>query len=429
MAPLYPFEIPYVILSAMSKIQTPQQPRPSLLLKISGPDAPGITSELTGILARNGVTVIDIAQAVIHGLLSLSILIEAPHPLRSEAQNEFVRSLFTRAHELGLKAELQAMEPATPAPARLKTQHFAMTLIAECISAQALHRVTSALARHKLNIDVIKRLSEHGFGCVELQLSAPDAENADDTGLRKELLLIAKEEAVDIALQREGLYRRAKRLVVLDMDSTLIQAEVIDELAREMGVYDDVAAITHEAMMGKMDFDESLRRRCSKLEGLDTASLENVFRRIQLTPGARELIHVLKKLGYKIALISGGFTFVAERFKNELGIDFVHANVLETRDGRLTGKVIPPIVNAQRKADLLELIARDEGIDPDQVIAIGDGANDLLMLEKAGLGIAFNAKPLVRERADTSLSQKNLRSILYLLGLSSREVSEVVDQI
>ena len=207
------------------------------------------------------------------------------------------------------------------------------------------------------------------------------------------------------------------------MDSTLIQGEVIDELAREKGVFDEVAAITHEAMNGRMDFNESLRQRVGKLKGLNQANLDQVLSRIELTAGAEDLIGVLKKLGYKIALISGGFTFVAHPLKVRLGLDHVYANQLEVQNGTLTGKTIPPIVNAQRKADLLDEIARKENIALDQVIAIGDGANDLLMLEKAGLGIAFNAKKSVREKADLSISQKNLRSILYLLGLSEKDLA------
>jgi phosphoserine phosphatase len=241
--------------------------------------------------------------------------------------------------------------------------------------------------------------------------------------MKKELLGIAKKLSVDIALQAEGLYRRAKRLIVFDMDSTLIQSEVIDELARHKGVYNEVAAITHAAMNGKMDFDESLKKRVAKLKGMSQADLLEVFQKVELTPGAEDLLRVLKKLGYKIGLISGGFSFVAERLKTKLGIDYVYANNLESKDGLLTGNVIPPIVNAQRKADLLDVIAQQEQVELDQVIAIGDGANDLPMLEKAGLGIAFNAKPTVREKADLSINQKNLKAVLYLLGLEERDLA------
>jgi phosphoserine phosphatase len=393
-----------------------------VLVKVSGQDKPGITSGLTAIIAEQGLPILDISQAVIHRLLLLSILFE----LEPDSAKTVIKDLLFKAHELDLKLEFEVLEEGTPhrlsEPA--KTYHYAVTLIAEQVTARALHEVSSALARWKINIDGIKRLSEADFSCVEMMISS--ALEIDERAINQELLVIASQQGVDIALQAEGLYRRAKRLVVLDMDSTLIQSEVIDELAREQGVYDEVARITHEAMGGRMDFDESLRKRCAMLTGLTQEDLDRVYRRIELTPGADDLICVLKKLGYKIALISGGFTFVANRLKDRLGIDYAFANTLETRDGKLTGQVIPPIVNAQRKADLVEEIAKLERIELDQVIAIGDGANDLLMLAKAGLGIAFNAKPAVREKADLALSQKNLRSILYLLGLSARDVAQII---
>ncbi|MGZ3687868.1 MAG: phosphoserine phosphatase SerB [Bdellovibrionota bacterium] len=394
----------------------------TVLVTISGQDTPGITSEMTGILSKSEVTISDIGQSVIHGLLSLSILFE----LGAGDEKELLKDLLFKATEMGLKLEYRVIDSHASRGAKgaPKPCHYAVTLIAQCVSAHALHEVTRTLARFRVNIDVIKRLSENEFSCVELLVSSPV--EIDQSVLKKELLAIAKEASVDIALQTEGLYRRAKRLVVFDMDSTLIQSEVIDELARAHGVYAEVSEITHQAMMGKMDYDESLRQRVAKLAGLTTAELEKVFSRLQLTPGAEDLIHVVKKLGYKIALISGGFTFVADRLKEKLGIDFAYANVLEVREGKVTGRVNPPIVNAQRKADLLEVIAQQERIELDQVIAVGDGANDLLMLERAGLGIAFNAKPLVREQADLALSQKNLRSILYLLGLNGREVAEAM---
>jgi phosphoserine phosphatase len=396
-----------------------------ILATFSGKDHPGITSEVTGILARHKVAIIDIAQAVIQNLLSLSICFELPD---GELGKKILQELQTLSTEQGLDLEHRAL--GKPGSQDAKTghsgelYHYAVTLIADVVTAEALHQVTTTLAKRKTNIDVIKRLSADGFSCVEMIVSSPEEFSIKSkNAVKKELLGIAKKLGVDIALQSEGLYRRAKRLVVLDMDSTLIQGEVINELARLKGVFDEVSAITHAAMNGKMDYDESLRQRVRMLKGMTSAELEQVFQKIELTPGAADLISVLKKLGYKLALISGGFTYVAERLKNQLGIDFVYANHLEIKDGALTGNVIPPIVNAQRKADLLDVIAQQEKIELDQVIAIGDGANDLLMLEKAGLGIAFNAKPTVREKADLSLGQKNLRSVLYLLGLSERELS------
>jgi phosphoserine phosphatase len=397
-----------------------------VLITVSGPDAPGITSEMTGILAQGNVSVLDIGQAVIHNLLSLSILFEMDP---ADAQDKtIIKDLLFRATEMGLKLEFRVIEPSSSHAEHPhlspKAFRYALTLIAEKISAQALHLVTATVAKHGLNIDTLERLSDGEFGCVELLVSA--SKKLDRSALKKELLEIAKQEQVDIALQAEGLYRRAKRMVVLDMDSTLIQSEVIDELAREKGCYDEVAAITHEAMKGQMDFNESLSRRVAKLKGLTSKQVDNVFQRIELTPGVEDMIRVLKKLGYKIAIISGGFTCIADRLKERLGIDWAYANVLEMENGVLTGRVIPPIVNAQRKADLLDVLAQQERIHPDQVIAIGDGANDLLMLEKAGLGIAFNAKPVVREKADLSINQKNLRNVLYLLGISGRDLAEVL---
>jgi phosphoserine phosphatase len=393
------------------------------LLKISGHDSLGITSELTGILANRGARIVDIAQAVIQNLLSLSILFEMPSP---EDEKQVVAELKKRAQELNLQIECKTIgEKELASSAHEALSHYAVTLIAESVSAEALHGVTASLAKRKFNIDTIKRLSEGSFGCVEMIVSTKHskAQELVTEKMKKELLSIAKKLEVDIALQAEGLYRRAKRLVVFDMDSTLIQSEVIDELARHRGVYKEVSDITHEAMNGKMDFDESLRLRVAKLKGMPQADLLEVFHKIKLTPGAEELLRVLKKLGYKIALISGGFNFVAERLKMQLGIDYVYANHLESSQGVLTGNVIPPIVNAQRKADLLDVIAQQENIELDQVIAIGDGANDILMLEKAGLGIAFNAKPTVREKADLAISQKNLKSVLYLLGLAEKDLA------
>lgn len=397
-----------------------------LLITVSGRDTAGITSELTGILARHQVTLMDISQAVIQKVLSLSLMIEAPAD--SLVEDEILKDLLFKANELSLKLDYQKMDPALlKTPSQLsEVRHFAITLIAEQISSTSLHEVTQVLANWKINIDSIKKLSEGDFSCVEMLASSSGPINP--LPIRKDLLIIAKDQNVDIALQAEGLYRKLKRLVVLDMDSTLIQSEVIDELAKEKGVYEEVSEITHQAMAGKMDYDESLRLRCAKLKGLPLQALEKVYQRIQLTPGAQDLICVLKKLGYKVAVISGGFSFIADRLKERLGIDFSYANKLEIKDSALTGIVIPPIVNAQRKADLLDAIAQQEKIGLDQVIAIGDGANDLLMLEKAGLGIAFNAKPLVREQADLALSQKNMRSILYLLGLSARDIRQALPE-
>jgi phosphoserine phosphatase len=399
--------------------------RPGVLITVSGPDAPGITSELTSILAIGQARILDIGQAVIHGLLSLTILFETPPEQFKDKTT--IKDLLFKANEMGMRLDFQIVDLDTfqETARKSRSQRYAVTLIGDPLSSKALHRVTHALASAQINIDSIQRLSETTFRAIELQTSSENP--IDVREVNKTLFSIAREEQIDVALQAEGLFRRAKRLVVMDVDSTLIENEVIDEFAREMGTFDQVAAITHEAMAGNLPFDESLRRRCEMLRGLTREHIQKVYGRIEVTKGARELIRVLRTLGYKIAIISGGFTDITDRLKAELKIDYAYANQLEfDSTGKCTGRVIPPIVNAQRKADLLDVIAQQEQISLDQVIAIGDGANDLLMLEKAGLGIAFSAKPVVSERADLALSKRNLRSVFYLLGLSSRQVSEVL---
>lgn len=413
-----------------------------VLVTVSGKDSPGITSEITKVLAESGVTILDIGQAVIRELLSLSILFELNGKNSEEAQkNEkaAIKDLLFVASEMGLSLNFQMIKEPHKSqvaqdslrPSRSMRQRYAVTLIGSSISATALFKVSNLLASYKFNIDRIDRMSDENFGCVELQVSRLQLTGNDPTALpmkelRKRLLTIGKKENIDIAFQVEGPFRKVKRLIVFDMDSTLIQCEVVDEFARELGKYDAVAAITHQSMNGQMDFDESLRLRCAQLEGLTRKQIEEVLERIQLTPGATDLIQMLKKLGYKIGIISGGFSCIAERLREKLGIDYAYANHLEFVNGVCTGRVQGPIINAQRKADLLETLAQQERIVLDQVVAIGDGANDLLMLEKAGLGVAFNAKPLVLEKARHSINQKNLKSILYLLGLSEEDLLKLL---
>ncbi|MBU6374872.1 MAG: phosphoserine phosphatase SerB [Bdellovibrionales bacterium] len=398
---------------------------PLTLVTCSGRDTPGITAELTGILASSGAKIVDIGQAVLHGWLSLSMLFE-PADTGSTATSSVVDRLLQKANELGLKMEHRNLHPQDLENGSLSraTYRYALTLIAPEIPARTLYAVTQFLAQQHINIDVIERLSEGPFGCVEMLVSS--RQEVNQRAVKLALLEIARNENVDIALQAEGLYRRAKRLIVFDMDSTLIQSEIIDEFAREMGVYEDVAFITHQAMSGKIPFGQALQMRVAKLKGLTLEQMEAVFARTLLTPGAEDLIRVLQHLGYRIALISGGFSCIADRLKSKLGIHYAYANHLMFQDGICTGEIKPPIVDALRKADLMELIAQQESIELDQVIAVGDGANDIPMLEKAGLGIAFNAKPSVSERADLALSQKNLKTILYLLGISGRDLPRVL---
>jgi phosphoserine phosphatase len=409
----------------MNQKPTPLK-NPVVLVTVSGQDNPGITASITEVLSAGGATILDIGQAVIHGWLSLSILFKMSEEQQDEKTT--IKDLLFRATELGLKLEFQIIDLEKSKQSNLiqKSKYqYAITLIADCISAKAVHWITNHLSTYSLNIDEIQRLSEKEFSCIEIITSSE--KNIDIQSLKKDLLTSTQKLGVDMAIQNEGIFRKSKRLVVFDMDSTLIQNEVIDEMARYKGCFEEVSQITEASMKGELDYNESLIKRVSLLDGLTLNDLKTITKSLTITPGASDLIKVLKKLGYKIALISGGFSHMTNEFKKILDIDYAYANELEFKDGKTTGKVFPPLVNAQRKADLLELIAQQEKISLGQVIAIGDGANDLLMLEKAGLGIAFNAKPVLRNKADLSLNQKNLKVIFYLLGISAKDIEEVLD--
>jgi phosphoserine phosphatase len=389
-----------------------------VLVTVTGRDHPGITARLTGLLADTGAALLDLEQVVVQGRLTLCLLVRL-----AEAQGTLKELLFA-AKELGVELDFQVVD-APPGPAASPERaRYVVTAVGRALGARELHALATELAAHGANIDRISRLTDTEMGSVQVDLNLP--REHDPEVLKRALLALAmKSGAFDVALQRESLYRRSKRMVVMDMDSTLIRIEVIDELARAHGVHAQVSRITERAMHGEMDYDESLRQRVALLAGLDVAVLRQLAANLPLTEGAETLIRVLKRLGYRTAVISGGFSVAAEALKARLGIDHAYSNVLEEQDGKLTGRTLGPIVNARRKAELLEMLAKEEGILLEQVIAVGDGANDLLMLERAGLGIAFRAKPKLREAADTSISAGGLDSILYLLGLTARELREV----
>ncbi|WP_437715584.1 phosphoserine phosphatase SerB [Sorangium sp. So ce448] len=386
-----------------------------ILVTVTGRDHPGITARLTGILSDIGATLLDIEQVVVHGNLNLALLALFP-----ETRSGLKELLFA-AKELGVTLDFKPLDGG--APRRTPGSRYVVTAIGRELGAKPLHDVASTLAAHGANIEKIARLSVERLSSVEIQVLLQREEEADT--LKQALLALATQNSFDLALQREGLFRRSKRLVVMDMDSTLIRIEVIDELARAKGVAEEVAKITERAMQGEMDYDESLRQRLSLLRGLDVGVLRKLAAELPITEGAETLIRVLKRLGYRTAVISGGFSIAAEALKARLGIDYAYSNALEVANGQLTGRVTGPIVNAQRKAELLETIAQAEGVLLDQTIAVGDGANDLLMLQRAGLGVAFRAKPKLREAADTSLSASGLDAILFLLGITERELLEV----
>jgi phosphoserine phosphatase len=392
-----------------------------VLITLIGPDRPGILAAVTGCIAGGGARVRDIEQSVTHTLMLLSLLID--FPTGESDRKPLIKDLLFLAKELGLELDFEVVEAEDYQRLQSSRYGYVLTMLGDRVEADALHRVASMLADYRINIDRINKLTRGQLRCVEFFLNVPP--DTDLKGMTRQLLTAGAGLGIDIAVQKESLYRRAKRLVVLDMDSTLIQIEVIDELARLAGVGEQVAAITHRAMNGELDFRQALRERVALLQGLPAEALEQVYHDLPFTSGARTLIRILRRLGFKTAVISGGFDFFTDRLKAELGLDYAYANALEIVDGQVTGRVTGPVVDGQRKAELLEEIAAGEGIALSQVIAIGDGANDLPMLGRAGLGIAFNAKARVREQADYHISQNRLDSILYLLGIAEWEMAEL----
>ncbi len=396
------------------------------LLSVTGVNRNGISSTLTGILARHNARVLDIGQAVIHDSLSLGVLVG----LDSKAQIEIIESDCKKAFDslsLQVRSQFISGEDYQSWVEQHGQQKHVLTLLAREISADALAQVTTTLAGHGLDIYHITRLTGRipveslGNGaqaCIEILVRGGVA---DESAFREELMGLAAHLDVDLAYQRDDLYRRNRRLVVFDMDSTLIKQEVIDELAKEAGVGEQVSRVTERAMAGEIDFDESLRERVALLKGLSESALLKVAERLELNDGAERLMQRLNQLGMKTAILSGGFSFFGETLRQRLNMDYLYANELEIVDGRLTGRVSGEIVNGECKARLLGEIARRESLVLEQVIAVGDGANDLPMLGKAGLGIAFHAKPLVRQTASHALSHLGLDAILYLMGYSDAD--------
>jgi len=391
-----------------------------IVITVNGPDAPGIVSSITSILSENAVKIIDIEQIVIRKLILLSMMLD----LRESkgGQISLLKDLLLEAKRLNVELDFKI------ASYDEHLQHdnnfmYAVTCLGEKITAQVVAQISNAIYSENVNIERITQLSQGELGCIEMIVKTDKTINVQD--MTGKLLSISSDFGVDIAVQKEDIFRRSKRLVVMDMDSTLIQVEVIDELAKSAGHGEEVRGITSKAMNGELSFNESLNKRVELLRGLDENVLDEIYHNIPFTPGAKKLVKILKKLGYKTAVISGGFTFFTDRLKNELGLDYAFANELEIKDGKLTGKVLGEIINGESKAEILEDIADKENISLDQVVAIGDGANDLLMLDKAGLGIAFNAHKTVREKADYNISQENLDSIIYLLGISEKEKNTI----
>ncbi|HAZ95379.1 MAG TPA: phosphoserine phosphatase SerB [Porticoccaceae bacterium] len=403
-----------------------------LLINVSGQDKPGVTSAVTDVLARYDVTVLDIGQAVIHNQLNLGILAAVPRSEQTSDVTDGVLASLNKLDMVGRFLPITEEGYQNWVEQQGKPRHI-VTLLARKIDACHLAAVTKVASEQGLNIDKIVRLSgrvqldesdQLGRACIEFSARG---QAHDATSLRNSLLELAGEHNIDIAYQEDNIFRRNRQLVVFDMDSTLIDAEVIDELAIEAGVGQRVAAITEAAMQGEIDFKESFTQRMALLEGLSADVLETVAARLRLNEGAEHLIKTLKQLGYKTAIVSGGFTFFGRYLQGILGVDYVYANELDIENGVVTGRVKGEIIDGQRKAELLREIADKEGLRLEQVIAVGDGANDLPMLAIAGLGIAFRAKPLVKASAKQSISNVGLDGILYLLGYSDKDTISLGD--
>lgn len=398
-----------------------------ILLKVSGQDKPGVTAGLTSILAAYDAIILDIGQADIHDTLSLGILFEIKTGSSSAA---VLKDLLFKAYELGIKVNFI---PITIPDYEIwvkgqRKQRYIINILGETLTAVQLAAVTKIMSGQNLNIDSIIRLTgrvsvvekeEYPRSCIQLSVTG---NIIDKTAINASFMQISGDLDVDIAFQEDNMYRRNRRLVCFDMDSTLIQTEVIDELAELAGVGDQVRAITESAMNGEIDFSESFKKRMALLEGLSEEVLQNVAINLPITKGAHRLMKALKYYGYKTAILSGGFTYFGEYLQKELGIDYVYANQLEIKNGKLTGNYLGEIVDGKKKAEYLKAIAEREGIHINQTIAVGDGANDLPMLNLAGLGIAFHAKPKVKENASTSISSLGLDGILYLLGYHDRHI-------
>lgn len=397
-------------------------------LNLQGADRPGVTAALTKVLAKHDVDILDIGQATIHNDLSLGILFGLSAKNDSSA---VLKDLLFKGYELGLIPKF------TPIPldeykewvGHQGKERNIITLIGRYLTGEQLSKVTSVISEQGLNIDKITRISgrrhltnsdNNVMAVVEFSVRGVPR---DEDKLKKDFLQISKETGIDLAFQEDNIYRRNRRLVCFDMDSTLIQTEVIDELARCAGVYDEVSAITESAMRGEIDFKESFTKRVALLKGLDVSVMKEIAERLPLTEGAERLFCTLKKYGYKTAILSGGFNYFGNYLKSKLGIDYVFANELEVEDGKLTGRYVGEIVDGAKKADYLKLLAFKEDLHLEQCIAVGDGSNDLPMIQLAGLGIAFHAKPKVKANAQHAISENGLDTILYMIGFRDREIN------
>lgn len=399
-----------------------------ILIRITGVDRPGLTASITDILSRYDVTILDIGQADIHQTLSLGILFKSKE---SESGN-IIKELLFKATELGITLRFYpvSVEEYENWVSMQGKNRYILTVLGRKLTAKQIAATTSIIAEQGMNIDSIKRLTGRVpldekkasvRSCIEFSVrGTPKSREA----MQQSLMKLSSEMEMDFSFQLDNMYRRMRRLICFDMDSTLIQTECIDELAERAGVGDKVKEITERAMRGEIDFTESFRERVALLKGLDVSVMKEIAENLPITEGVERLMFVLKHYGYKIAILSGGFTYFGNYLKQKFGIDYVYANELEIVDGKLTGRYLGEVVDGKRKAELLRLLAQVENVDIAQTIAVGDGANDLPMLSTAGLGIAFHAKPKVVENAEQSINTIGLDGVLYFLGFKDSYLDE-----
>ena len=399
-----------------------------ILIRITGLDRPGLTASITETLSHYDVTILDIGQADIHSTLSLGILFKS---MKQDSGN-IMKELLFKASDLGVNIRFYpvSVEEYEEWVSRQGKDRYILTLLGRKLTAKQITAVTSILAEQGLNIDAIKRLTgrqpldeckSNVRACIELSVRGTPRDREE---MQRNLMQLSSELAMDFSFQRDNMYRRMRRLICFDMDSTLIQTECIDELAERAGVGEQVRAITESAMRGEIDFKESFTQRVALLKGLDESVMKEIAENLPITEGVERLMFVLKRYGYKIAILSGGFTYFGEYLQKKFGIDYVYANELEIIDGKLTGRYLGDVVDGRRKAELLRLIAQVEKVDIAQTIAVGDGANDLPMLSLAGLGIAFHAKPKVVANAKQSINTIGLDGVLYFLGFKDSYLEE-----
>ena len=399
-----------------------------ILIRITGLDRPGLTASITETLSDYDVTILDIGQADIHSTLSLGILFKS---MKKDSGN-IMKELLFKASDLGVNIRFYpiSVEEYEDWVSRQGKDRYILTLLGRKLSAKQIAAVTHILAEQGMNIDAIKRLTgrqpldeekSNVRACIEFSVRGTPSNREE---MQRRLMQLSSELGMDFSFQRDNMYRRMRRLICFDMDSTLIQTECIDELAERAGVGEQVRAITESAMRGEIDFQESFAKRVALLKGLDESVMKEIAESLPITEGVERLMFVLKRYGYKIAILSGGFTYFGEYLQKKFGIDYVYANELEIVDGKLTGRYLGDVVDGKRKAELLRLIAQVEKVDIAQTIAVGDGANDLPMLSLAGLGIAFHAKPKVVANAKQSINTIGLDGVLYFLGFKDSYLEE-----